>query len=201
MSIRVKMFSDYICPFCYLGKAIVDRLRVRFDVEIEHIGFEIHPETDSNGVDLSQLFPEIHEMYDNLKVRGKEYGLNFCDLKILSNSRKALLVGEYARELGKNDEFTDKIFKSYFEDCQNIGLEEVIVNVAQKVGLSRIRVIEALQDPLYEKMLSNSSFEGRKYNVCSVPTFIINDKYKIIGAQPEKVFIDIFERVKNEYSQ
>jgi predicted DsbA family dithiol-disulfide isomerase len=194
------MFSDYICPFCYLGKAIVNRLSARFDVEIEHIGFEIHPETDSNGIDLRQLIPETNEMYDYLKVRGKEYGLNFCDLRVLSNSRKALLVGEYARELGKNDEFTDKIFKSYFEDCQNIGLEEVIVNAAQKVGLSRQRVIEALQDPFYKQMLSNSSLEGRKYDVCSVPTFIVNDKYKIIGAQPEKVFIDIFERAKNESS-
>ena len=110
--------------------------------------------------------------------------------------RKALLVGEYARELGKNNEFTDQIFGSYFEGCQNIGLEEVIVNAAKNVGLSEQKVKEALRNPKYEQMLSNNTLEGRKHNVCGVPTFIINEKYEIVGAQPEQVFIELFERIK-----
>ena len=59
MKIRIKMFSDYICPFCYLGKAIIDKLKNRFDIELEHIGIEIHPETPISGVDLRKWFKNI----------------------------------------------------------------------------------------------------------------------------------------------
>ena len=102
MKIKIKMYSDYICPFCYLGEAIIEKLKSRFDIEIEHIGIEIHPETPEEGVDLRGRIYGIEEMYENLRCRGKEYGLNFCDVKLLSNSKKALIVGEYARKVGKN---------------------------------------------------------------------------------------------------
>jgi len=88
MKIRIKMFSDYICPFCYLGKAIIDRLKSRFDIELEHVGIEIHPETPICGVDLREYFSETNEMYEHLRSRGKEYGLNFCDVRTLPNSGK-----------------------------------------------------------------------------------------------------------------
>jgi predicted DsbA family dithiol-disulfide isomerase len=87
MTIRIRMFSDYICPFCYLGKAIIDKLKGRFDIELEHVGIEIHPETPRCGVDLKEYIFETNEMYQHLRSRDKEYGLNFCDVKILSNSR------------------------------------------------------------------------------------------------------------------
>jgi predicted DsbA family dithiol-disulfide isomerase len=198
MPISVKVFSDYICPFCYLGKAILNKLKSRYYIEIEHIGFEIHPETNAEGIDLRGRIAGIDELYENIRSRGKEYGINFCDLGILANSRKALLVGEYARELGKNDEFTDKIFRSYFEDCQNISLEKVIVNVAKNVGLPESGVMEALSNPKYGQILSKNILEGKKHNVCGVPTFIVNEKYEIVGAQPEQVFVELFERIKKE---
>ena len=86
MTIRVKVFSDYICPFCYLGKAILDSLKSRYEIEIEHIGFEIHPETYAEGIDLRGRISGMDEMYENVRIRGKEYGLSFCDYGILANS-------------------------------------------------------------------------------------------------------------------
>ena len=98
MKIKIRMYSDYICPFCYLGEAIIEKLKSRFDIEMEHIGIEIHPETPEEGVDLRGRIYGIEEMYENLRCRGKEYGLKCCDAKLLSNSKKALIVGEYARK-------------------------------------------------------------------------------------------------------
>ena len=94
------MYSDYICPFCYLGESIIEKLKNKFDIEMEHIGIEIHPETPEEGVDLRGKMSGMEEMYEHLRCRGKEYGLNFCDIRLLSNSRKALIVGEYARKVG-----------------------------------------------------------------------------------------------------
>ena len=100
---------------------------------MEHIGIEIHPETPEEGVDLRGRIYGIEEMYENLRCRGKEYGLKFCDAKLLSNSKKALIVGEYARKVGKNAEFTHEVFKAYFEDCVDIGKEAVISEIDRKL--------------------------------------------------------------------
>ena len=192
------MFSDYICPFCYLGKAIIDKLKSRFDIEIEHIGIEIHPETPICGVDLRKYFSEPNEMYEHLRSRGKAYGLNFCDVKILPNSRKSLIVGEYSRKIGKNEEFTDAIFKAYFEDCLDIGKEEVIIAIAKKIGLPKQAVETSLKDLLLQKTYARNCLEAKERNVTGVPTFIINDEYTIVGAQPEQAFVELFEKIEKE---
>ena len=198
MKIKIRMFSDYICPFCYLGKAIIDKLKNRFDIELEHIGIEIHPETPICGVDLRKYISQTNEMYEHLRCRGKEYGLSFCDVRLLPNSRKSLIIGEYSRKLGKNEEFTDAIFKAYFEECLDIGKEEVIINIAKKVGLTKDDVESALGDPLIQKTYTNNCLEARKHNLTGVPTFLINDKYTIVGAQSEQTFVQLFEKIKKE---
>ena len=192
------MHSDYICPFCYLGEAIIEKIKSRFDIEMEHIGIEIHPETPEKGVDLSGRIYGIEEMYENLRCRGKEYGLKFCDAKLLSNSRKALIVGEYARTVGKNSEFTHEVFKAYFESCLDIGKEAVISEIAQKVGLSKKEVEDCLKNPLYQKSFLNNCAEARKLDISGVPTFIVNGKYRITGAQEEETFVELFEQLNED---
>lgn len=197
MTIKIRMFSDYICPFCYLGKAIVDRLKKRYDVEIEHVGIEIHPETPSNGVDLGERIPGINEIYEHLRSRGKEYNLNFCDVRVLPNSRKSLIVGEYAKKIGKNEEFTSEIFKAYFEKCLDIGKDSIIIQVAKKIGFKEKDVKEALENPSFNKSFADNCLEARKLCIAGVPTFIINDENRITGAQPEQVFVELFEKIDN----
>ena len=198
MKIKIRMISDYICPFCYLGKAIIDKLKNRFDIELEHVGIEIHPETPIGGVDLRGYISETNEMYEHLRCRGKEYGLTFCDVMTLSNSRKSLIVGEYSRKIGKNEEFTDAVFKAYFEECLDIGKEEVIIDLAKKVGFTKNDVESALEDHLLQKVYLNNCLEAKKHNVTGVPTFIINDKYTIVGAQSEQTFVELFEKMEKE---
>ena len=195
MKIKIKMYSDYICPFCYLGEAIIEKLKSRFDIEMEHIGIEIHPETPEEGVDLRGMISGAEKMYENLRCRGKQYGLNFCDIRLLSNSRKALIVGEYARTVGKNAEFTHEVFKTYFERCLDIGKEAVISEIAQKVGLSEKEVENCLKPPLYQKAFADNCAEARKHDISGVPTFIVNGKYRITGAQAEETFVELFEQV------
>jgi len=195
MKIKIKMYSDYICPFCYLGEAIIEKLKNRFDIEMEHIGIEIHPETPDEGVDLRGRISGIEELYENLRSRGKEYSLNFCDAKLLSNSRKALIVGEYARKVGKNAEFTHEVFKAYFERCLDIGKEAVILEIAQKVGLAKKEVEDCLKNKLCQNSFANNCVEARKLDISGVPTFMVNGKYRITGVQSEETFVELFEQV------
>ncbi len=200
MKIEIKMYSDYICPFCYLGEAIIQKLKNKFDIEIEHIGIEIHPETPEEGVDLSGRIYGIEEMYENLRFRGKEYGLNFCDAKLLSNSKKALIVGEYARKVGKNQEFTHEVFKAYFERCLDIGKESVLFEICEKIGLNRKEIEDCLKNPLYQNSFADNCAEAKKLDISGVPTFIVNGKYRITGAQSEETFVELFEKINKKCS-
>lgn len=162
--------------------------------------YELHPETPEEGVDL-QPRPEVDEMFDSLRARGKEYGIYFGNVRILANSRKSLLVGEYAKELGKSEDYSQAIFKAYFEEGLDIGDKQVIINVAEKVGINENEVNEAINSPKYNEQLSENIMEGRRHNVKSVPTFIINDRHKIVGAQSEQVFIKAFKMLSEEDSR
>jgi predicted DsbA family dithiol-disulfide isomerase len=64
--------------------------------------------------------------------------------------------------------------------------------------LTKHDVESALKDPLLQKIYANNCLEARKHNVTGVPTFIINDKYIIVGAQPEQTFVELFEKIKKE---
>ncbi len=77
--ITVKIYSDYIWPFCYIGKGIVDKLKEDFDVQEIWQGLEIHPETPPEGRDMSAEFPpEIrNQLYHRLNEMGKNYGVHF----------------------------------------------------------------------------------------------------------------------------
>ena len=95
-------------------------------------------------------------MYEHLRNRGREYGLNFCDVRVLPNLKRSLIVGEYSRKMGKNEEFTDTIFKAYFEDCLDIGNDEVIISLAKKIGMTKKDGVNALEDPLLQKNYANN---------------------------------------------
>ena len=133
-------------------------------------------------------------MYENLRRTGSPYQIMFGAVTLLSNSRLALESSEFAREQGKYDSFSEKVFHAYFTEARDIGRRDVVMDLAGAAGLD----VEALQDALlqghYAQRLRESYEEGQRYNITGVPAFIINGKYKIVGAQPLEVFRDTLKR-------
>lgn len=131
-------------------------------------------------------------MYDHLRQRGKEFGLIFGNRTLLSNSRLALEASEYARDMGKYEEFHERVFRAYFTEATDIGDLDKLCAVAAKCGLDIIEMTNALKDRRYKSRLDAARKEGIKIQLTGVPTFIINNKYKIVGAQPTEVFTELF---------
>jgi predicted DsbA family dithiol-disulfide isomerase len=135
-------------------------------------------------------------MYAQLRQRGKEYGIVFADRTILANSRKALEAGEYARDMGKHERFHDHMFHAYFTEAMDIGSLEVISSIAARCDLDVVDTMNALKESRYRSRLADARKEGEKINLTGVPTFIINDKYKIVGTQPVDVFKELFSKAE-----
>jgi len=127
-------------------------------------------------------------MYEGLRRSGKEYGIEFGDVTILANSKKAFEASEFAREQGKYDEFHEGLFYAYFTEVRNIGDVEVIMDVASKTGLDTVSLKEALDSGKYLSVLQGVTREARQLGYSGVPAFVIGGKYSITGVQPIVVF-------------
>jgi len=161
------------------------------------VSFEIHPETPSEGVPFAVRLPDVDwdGMYENLRRTGSQYRIAFGNVTLLSNSRLAMEASEFAREQGKYDLFSEKVFHAYFTDARDIGRKDVVMKVAGAAGLDVEALRDALLEGRYAQRLRESYEEGQRYNITGVPAFIINGKYKIVGAQPLEVFRDTLKSV------
>jgi predicted DsbA family dithiol-disulfide isomerase len=138
---------------------------------------------------------DVTQMYDNLRRRGNEFGIVFADRSVLSNSRLSLEASEYARDKGKHEQFHEKIFNAYFTEAIDIGNAERLCQVASECDLDPVDMMHSLKDGRYNLRLDEAKREGLKIQLTGVPTFFINNKHKIVGAQPEKVFTDILDKI------
>ena len=135
-------------------------------------------------------------MFDNLRQRGMEFGIVFGNLSLLSNSRLSLEASEYARDMGKYEQFHERIFHAYFTEAIDIGSVNNLCDAAAKCGLDPDDIRGALTDHRYQHRLDEARKEAQKINLTGVPTFIISDKHKIVGVQPLSVFSNLFEKLK-----
>lgn len=196
MQNKILIFSDYTWPFCYVGKGIVDELKKEFDIDDEWIPFEIHPEVPAEGKKVSELFPgaSVESMFANINSMGNKYGIKFSGADFMANTHKALLASEYAKEKGKFHVFHDKLFLEYFYEGKDIGNVELLKSIAESIGLDKEEMIKKIEDGSYESNLKEAKKLAIQYKVNSTPTFIINDKHTIVGAQS----IESFKKILNK---
>jgi predicted DsbA family dithiol-disulfide isomerase len=142
---------------------------------------------------------DLSGFHEQLNQRGKEVGIVFGDRTLLSNSKLALEASEYARDRGRYDIFHENIFHTYFTEALDIGSYDVIDAVARESGLDDGDMLNALKNGIYAQKVEEARKEGRMINLTGVPTFIINEKYKIVGAQPIEVFRDFFSKIEAQH--
>ncbi len=146
---------------------------------------------------LSERFKgyDLSSFYEQLRARGKEVGVVFGDRTLLSNSRAALMASEFARDKGQYHSFHENIFHAYFTEGLDIGNLDIIAAVAEKSGLDKKETLGAIKDGRYASRLDDARKEGQLIGLTGVPTFIINNKHKIVGAQPIETFRDILNKI------
>ena len=123
-------------------------------------------------------------------------GVVFGNLTVLSNSRLALMASEYARDHGRYDSFHENMFYAFFTEGLDIGKTDVIADVAGKSGLDEKETLSAVRDGRYASRLNETRKEATLIGLTGVPLFVIENKYKIVGAQPIETFRDLLDKIK-----
>jgi predicted DsbA family dithiol-disulfide isomerase len=198
--LKVVVYSDYICPFCYIGYHRINRLRKEFEFDTDWRSFELHPEIPKAGAYTDQLsFPPgyIEMAMANVKRLADDAGVKIRFSGFIPNSRLALYISEFARIKGKFDEFHELVFKKYWEEGGNIGDLEILLNLGENIDLNREEILIYLESEEPVKKVKQYSEELNKYGINGVPTFIIGEKI-VIGAQPYEVFKKIISHVISE---
>lgn len=186
--LSVIVFSDYICPFCYIGDRRLSRLGEHYDLKVDHRFFEIRPDTPSSGMPLSELgYPpdRWRQMMEHLARMADEEGILLADREFTTNSRQAMLLAEAAKEEGADvfGALNEKLFAAFFCKGRNIGDEAVLRRLAEDSGVPPATVERAWNDPSYRERLTLNHAIAAKLGVTGVPTFLIGNRI-LVGAVP-----------------
>ncbi len=193
--LKVIVYSDYICPFCYIGFHRIEKLKEQFNLEVEWEPFELHPETPKEGFKMEGISipPEYLKMVMlNVKRLADEDGLNIKFSGKLPNSRLALFISEFARKEGKFDEFHKLVFEKYWKEGKDIGDLPILLDLADSIGLNREEILNYIESDEPINRLNKNMFELGRRGINGVPTFLIGNQF-VIGAQPYEVFENVID--------
>lgn len=187
MGIQVTVFSDYICPFCYVGSHRLLTLADDFDLDILWANIEIHPDNPPGGRPVAELgYPrdQWQRMMAALARMAEAEGLPIAERTFTTNSRRALLLAEAAKEAGP-ERFAcvhEHLFRAYFGERRNIGDPEVLAALARECGLGEDRVQAAWSEPRFATRLRDYHEAAVRLGVTGTPTYVIGNRRALVGA-------------------
>ncbi|MGH2626517.1 MAG: DsbA family oxidoreductase, partial [Anaerolineales bacterium] len=191
----VVVFSDYACPFCYLGKVAVDQLKREFPVQVEWRHIEIHPETPLDGIPRASLGVGYYsQAWLHVERLAAERGIPIHPSPLLVNTSFALIATEYARAQGRFAAFHDAVFRAYWLEGQNIGALKVLGALAKQVGLDPAGLTTYFKAGAWVAALEAQRRSAADHRVTGVPTVVIAESV-IVGAQPYEVLREAVRRV------
>jgi len=200
--LRVTVFSDYICPFCYVGYHRLMRLRDSYDLKINWRFIEIHPETSPEGEPVTSLdYPSQHwnQLMQNLEAVAREEDIPIAEHTFTTNSRDALLLAEVAKESGR-DKFYDlheKLFTAFFVDGRNIGDRNILRELATSSGIHRDAVESAWQEEKYQHRIMSNYHTARQLDIQAVPSYVFGER-KLTGVVSEDVMRSAASELLNQ---
>jgi predicted DsbA family dithiol-disulfide isomerase len=204
MKMIVEIWSDVVCPFCYIGKRKLEKALSLFEnrehVELVWRSYQLYPDAktqpdktiyefmaEKHGITVEQIKDEYKFINDMAAEVGLKYQL---DKAILVNTRNAHRLLQMAKREKKDNIAEEILFKSYFIDNKNIDDTEVLERVAEEIGFDKLRFNSELLSLQNDEGIDSDIYQSRQIGVRGVPFFLINNSISISGAQDVSVFID-----------
>jgi predicted DsbA family dithiol-disulfide isomerase len=200
--LQVQVFSDYICPFCYIGSVRLLKLNEFFDLKVHWCFVEIHPGTPVEGMSVEKLdysAEQWQELTVSLSRLAKQDNIDIKERGFTTNSHRALLLAESAKEEGRDIFYQvhDSLFKAFFSEQQNIADWTILTKIGLDSGMSQASIDRALDNPSYENTLRKNLKLATENKVTGVPAYIIGDE-KIYGvASDEKLLVTARNYISN----
>jgi predicted DsbA family dithiol-disulfide isomerase len=210
--LTVEIWSDVLCPFCYIGKREFENALARFPhkdkVQVEWKSFELDPnapvksEEDSYGM-LARKYGMSREdaktRVAGVAARAKSVGLAYnFDKAVIANSFQAHRLIQLAKTKGLGAAAEERLFQAYFSDGAHIGDTGTLVRLGTEIGLDAKEVTEMLASDAFSEAVRTDEYEAQQFGIRGVPFFAIDRKYGISGAQSADHFLGALEQAWKE---
>jgi predicted DsbA family dithiol-disulfide isomerase len=211
---RVDIWSDVVCPFCYIGKKRLEHVaeQAGIELDIHWHSFELDPNAPvkhdtSNTERLAQKYgrsyAEMEEMERNVAAMAAVEGIDFQWQKANSgNSFNAHRIIHLAQSKGLGNEAEEAFFHAYMTEGLAIGEREVVEEIASRIGLDHAEVEYVLDsDELADFVRHDEKIAREQLNVTGVPFFIFDQKLALSGAQPREIFLQALQQAQSVSTQ
>ncbi len=208
--LKVDIWSDIQCPWCYIGKRKFEAAVADFDgeVEVEYHSFELAPDTpvDYEGSPAQYLaerkgmsVPQVEQLFQRVTEIAAAVGLDY-DLtrSQQTNTVKAHELLHYAKARGRQAELKEALLKAYFIDHRHVGRIDDLADLAAELGFDREDVVRSLSESEYLPAVRADGDLARAYGISGVPFYVFDDKYGVSGAQETSTFAQVLRQVADE---
>jgi predicted DsbA family dithiol-disulfide isomerase len=213
---KVEVWSDIMCPFCYIGKRNYESALSKFEgknnVEIEWHSFQLDPTipksfpskenvyqylADKKGISYEQSA----KMHERVIEMAKNAGLDYrFDKAIVANSFDAHRLIQLAKTKGLGDAAEERLFSAYFTEGKDFGDHITLVSIGKEIGLAEDDIKSALVSDAYAEKVERDIEEASEIGVQGVPFFVFDRKYAVSGAQPPEYFLQALNQSFSEWN-
>ena len=178
---------------------MVERLKAEHKVDVEWRPFYLYFDTPPEGRELPEYIKRKRALGSEQRLReiADLYGMEFRSTERIYNTRLAHETTEYARERGKGSEFHRVVFRKVYADGQDPSQWDMLRSAAEEVGLDTEEMQREVEGEKYTANVADQVRWAYQIGVTGVPTYVINNRYAIVGAQPYEVFKDALEQIMN----
>lgn len=201
--IQVEIWSDVMCPFCYIGKRKFEEALSQFkdkeEIEVIWKSFQLSPELKTQpGKSINQYLSEhkgitlqeAQQLNERVTAMAKLAGLEFnFDRSVLANSFNAHRFAHFAKHNHKQNEAEEILFAAYFTLGKNIDDTPTLLQLGAEIGLDTATLKMTLEEGHYADDVKADMLEARQMGVGGVPFFVFNRKYAVSGAQDSNIFL------------
>jgi predicted DsbA family dithiol-disulfide isomerase len=205
---QIEIWSDVVCPWCYLGKRRFEKALAEFphrdEVTIVHRSFQLDPSAPTDhtvetatmlatkyGMPPAQVDQVQREMTERAAADGLDYHL---DGQRSGNTVDAHRLVHLAAEHGRQDELVERLYRAYFTEQRSVFDADSLRAVAVEAGLDPIEVGGVLNGDAYSDAVEADIEQARAYGITGVPFYVIDGRYGVSGAQPVEVFSQALEQ-------
>ncbi len=205
---KVEIWSDVMCPFCYIGKrkfeAALAQFAHRDKVEVEWKSFQLNPSLETDpGKSVKQSLAEskgwsleqADEAMSYVVGMAESVGLTYqYDKAVVANSFDAHRFSHLAKKHGLQDAAEERLFAAYFTEGKNTADSATLVQLGTEIGLDPEAVRQLLRSGDFAADVDKDIEEARQLGITGVPFFVFNRKYAVSGAQDSKLFLEVLEK-------
>ncbi len=179
---------------------MVDQLKAEYNVDVEWRPYYLRPDTPPEGMDLPDyiLRARANGSEERLKSMAAMHGMEFESTKRIYNTRLAHEATEYAREHGRANEFHHVVFRKVYAEGEDVSKWETLRAAAEKAGLDAEDMQNVVESGKYTAQVAEQVRWAQQIGVTGVPTYVINDRYAIVGAQPYQAFKNALAQIWKE---